>query len=98
MRARRSTPSISAGVFAAAYALRIGTRLLETLATLGEGAALEEAWLCFVVPTVVSEPEIDLASSSRVAVESPTCPCWLQETGGATCSLESRRTQQLRLE
>lgn len=30
MRARRSTPSISAGVFAAAYALRIGTKLLET--------------------------------------------------------------------
>lgn len=64
MRARRSTPSNSAGVFAAAYAFRMGTMLLETCVAAGKGAIFDEAWLVLVVPTVVSEPETDLASSS----------------------------------
>ena len=43
MRARRSTPSISAGVLAAAYAFRMGKMLLETCVAPGEAATLEDA-------------------------------------------------------
>lgn len=66
MRARLSTPSTSAGVLAAAYALRIGTRVDE-VEVLDDGDATRLAAVLEprAVPVVASEPLADAASSSE---------------------------------
>lgn len=52
----------------------MGTRLLDTCATPGDGASFDEVWLCLAVPTVVSEPETDFASSSSSKGWAATMP------------------------
>ncbi len=75
----------------------MGTMLLETCVAAGEGATLDEARLVLVVPTVVSEPETDLVSSSSSG-RAEAMPMLAASEDGATCSWEStkRRQQPLR--